>query len=186
MTPYLLGKHVNTYTFSKGLAEYMIFLEHKDLPVSVVRPSMTISSLKEPFPGWIDNFAGTTFYLWMVGRGLMRQIHSFKECKANLVPVDIVSNSTIAAAWETAVSPKPDVPKIYHACTGAYNEVNFGQVFKSSYELSRKYPVEGAMWYPTIKFIPNIYLNKVYSGLVEYLPAYFIDTVMRVFGKKPK
>jgi fatty acyl-CoA reductase len=142
--------------------------------------------MKEPFPGWIDNFAGTTFYFWMLGRGLWRQIHAFEDCKANVVPVDIVSNSTIAAAWETAVSPKPDVPKIYHACTGAYNSTTVGDLFKISYKLSRKYPFEGAIWYPTLKFIPNRYLNRIYSGLVEYLPGLIIDTVGRVFGKKPK
>jgi nucleoside-diphosphate-sugar epimerase len=36
----LLGKHTNTYTFTKNLAEQLVASEGKDLPVVIVRPSM--------------------------------------------------------------------------------------------------------------------------------------------------
>jgi nucleoside-diphosphate-sugar epimerase len=182
----LLGKHTNTYTFSKSLSEYLIHLEHQNLPVSVVRPSVTIASIKDPFPGWIDNFAGTTFFMMMIGKGLMKQILGDYQSNASFVPVDIVANATIAAAWETALTPKPNVPKIYHACTGAYNDLNFGTLFKDMCEMSRRYPFEGAVWYPTVKLIKNFPLKQIYSGITEYLPAYMIDSVHTIFGKKPK
>ena len=50
VTPALLEKRPNTYTFTKSLAESLIFHHGKDLPVAVFRPSIVGASLKEPMP----------------------------------------------------------------------------------------------------------------------------------------
>ncbi|KAG5666417.1 hypothetical protein PVAND_014446 [Polypedilum vanderplanki] len=54
----LMG-HANTYTFTKSLAEYLLSQEGHDLPAVIFRPSVVTTTLKEPFPGWIDNWGGT-------------------------------------------------------------------------------------------------------------------------------
>lgn len=48
----------NTYTFTKGLAEQVVKDFSDRLPVVIYRPSIVVSSLDEPMPGWIDNFNG--------------------------------------------------------------------------------------------------------------------------------
>lgn len=48
----------NTYTFTKGLAEQAVKDYSDHLPVVIYRPSIVVSSLDEPMPGWIDNFNG--------------------------------------------------------------------------------------------------------------------------------
>lgn len=40
MTPKLLGKHFNTYTFTKDLSENLLKQESKNLPLAIVRPSL--------------------------------------------------------------------------------------------------------------------------------------------------
>jgi fatty acyl-CoA reductase len=40
VAPSLLGRHTNTYTFTKNLAEHLMAREGKDLPVAIIRPSM--------------------------------------------------------------------------------------------------------------------------------------------------
>lgn len=40
ITPSLIGKRPNTYTFTKALAEHMLQKEAGNLPVAVVRPSI--------------------------------------------------------------------------------------------------------------------------------------------------
>lgn len=50
MTPKLIGKRPNTYTFTKALAEYMVQQEAGDLNVAIIRPSIVGASWKEPFP----------------------------------------------------------------------------------------------------------------------------------------
>jgi alcohol-forming fatty acyl-CoA reductase len=44
----------NTYTFTKALAEQIVDDFKTELPLLIFRPSIVISSMKEPFPGWID------------------------------------------------------------------------------------------------------------------------------------
>lgn len=56
----LIGKHPNTYTFTKNLAEQIVMTKGKGLPIVVVRPSIIGAANQEPFPGWIDNINGVT------------------------------------------------------------------------------------------------------------------------------
>jgi fatty acyl-CoA reductase len=41
LTPNFLGQHPNTYTFTKSLAENLILEKARDLPIAIVRPSMS-------------------------------------------------------------------------------------------------------------------------------------------------
>ena len=50
LTPALLEKRPNTYTFTKSLAESVLFNSGKDLPIAVFRPSIVGASLREPMP----------------------------------------------------------------------------------------------------------------------------------------
>lgn len=56
----LLGKHPNTYTLTKGLAEQIILSKGHGLPIAIVRPSIVGAAYREPFPGWVDNIYGIT------------------------------------------------------------------------------------------------------------------------------
>lgn len=40
LTPMLIGKRPNTYTFTKALTEQMLLEEAGNLPVAIVRPSI--------------------------------------------------------------------------------------------------------------------------------------------------
>lgn len=50
LTPKLIAKHPNTYTYTKALAEYLVQQEAGDLNVAIIRPSIVGASWKEPFP----------------------------------------------------------------------------------------------------------------------------------------
>ena len=56
----LMGKHPNTYTLTKGLAENLIMTKGAGLPIAIVRPSIVCAAYQEPFPGWVDNVCGIT------------------------------------------------------------------------------------------------------------------------------
>lgn len=53
-----LANRPNTYTYTKALAENLIFEQTGKLPIAIVRPSIVASSFLEPVPGWIDNSNG--------------------------------------------------------------------------------------------------------------------------------
>lgn len=56
----IVGKHPNTYTLTKGLAEQIILEKGQSLPIAIVRPSIICAAYREPLPGWIDNIHGIT------------------------------------------------------------------------------------------------------------------------------
>ena len=72
ITPKVIKLKPNTYTFTKALAESLIVQECKDLPCTIVRPSIVGASWREPFPGWIDNFNGPSALFPATGTGLLR------------------------------------------------------------------------------------------------------------------
>lgn len=113
--PTLVGQRPNTYTYTKALGEHLIALEASGLPVAIVRPSIVVASWREPIPGWIDNLNGPTGLLLAYGKGLMRTMYAKRTSKADIVPVDIVVNCMIAAAYYAAstsgkLDPVPSLP----------------------------------------------------------------------------
>jgi len=50
LTPAVIDKRPNTYTFTKSLAEHVLSQKARDLPVAIFRPSIIGASLKEPIP----------------------------------------------------------------------------------------------------------------------------------------
>lgn len=72
LTPSLIAGRPNTYTFTKALAERMLQRERGALPVAIVRPSIVLSSHREPVAGWIDNCNGPTGIIAAAGKGFFR------------------------------------------------------------------------------------------------------------------
>lgn len=58
LTPLYTNFMPNTYTFTKALAEQIVDDTKDELPLVLFRPSIVISTMKDPIPGWIDNFNG--------------------------------------------------------------------------------------------------------------------------------
>jgi fatty acyl-CoA reductase len=61
-----------------------------------------ISTWKNPIPGWIDNTSGPTKIQLAASLGMVRSCYLDRKKVADLVPVDMVVNAMIAAAWETS------------------------------------------------------------------------------------
>lgn len=96
----------NTYTFTKALAEQIVDDHKNELPLMIFRPSIVISSMKEPFPGWIDNFNGPLGLLVGSGLGITRTMHCDPDNIADFTPVDICIKAMIIAAWKRAHQPR--------------------------------------------------------------------------------
>lgn len=104
ITPKLIGDRPNTYIYTKALAEYVVQQEGAKLNVAIVRPSIVGASWKEPFPGWIDNFNGPSGLFIAAGKGILRTMRASNNALADLVPVDVVVNTSLAAAWYSGVN----------------------------------------------------------------------------------
>lgn len=126
-TKKLLREKPNTYTYTKQLAEWVLFTQGAGLPIAIVRPSIVGATWKEPFPGWIDNYNGPSGLYIATGKGILRSMKGESNAVADLVPVDIPINVMITVAWYTAVA-RPRQIMIYHTTTGNLNPFTWGQM----------------------------------------------------------
>ena len=92
--------HHHRYTWTKSLGEELLESERGSIPCCVVRPSIVTSSWKEQ-PGWVEGIQGITGGIVGGGTGLLRSIWGNPDIIADIIPVDIVVNCTLAAAWRT-------------------------------------------------------------------------------------
>lgn len=65
-------------------------------------PFSVLSSCREPVAGWVDNWNGPTGIIAAAGKGFFRTMLCHENKIADLVPVDIIINLMICAAWRTA------------------------------------------------------------------------------------
>nr|CAD7597158.1 unnamed protein product [Timema genevievae] len=102
--PRIIDTWPNTYTFTKAIAESIIRKTADDLPIAIVRPSQVSPSFKEPVCGWIDNVYGPNGATVGAIAGLVRTGISHAETKLDIIPVDMVANCIIAAAFGATTS----------------------------------------------------------------------------------
>ncbi|XP_070505246.1 putative fatty acyl-CoA reductase CG5065 [Chironomus tepperi] len=190
MTPILLGKHINTYTFTKNLAENLIKRE-KNLPVIIIKPSMVGASFSEPHIGWIDSFAGVSRYIYFITLGLYRATVLPNKLNAiDFVPVDFTSNLTIAAPWKREIDKKsvsmvPN-PYIYFSTTGSTNKFLWKDYFKLTSDLGRQFPPKNVFWYPKVRLHKTDIGYQIDVALTHLFPAYLMDLAAKLTGQKAR
>ncbi|XP_012636180.1 fatty acyl-CoA reductase 1 isoform X2 [Microcebus murinus] len=187
ITPKLIGDRPNTYIYTKALAEYVVQQEGAKLNVAIVRPSIVGASWKEPFPGWIDNFNGPSGLFIAAGKGILRTMRASNNALADLVPVDVVVNTSLAAAWYSGVNRymRPRNIMVYNCTTGSTNPFHWGEV---GYYLTHSFkmnPLNQVFRRPNIKFYSNNLLLHYWKGVRHTVPALLLDLALRLTGQKP-
>ena len=65
---------------------------------------------------------------------MLRAFHGEPGAVADIIPVDLVVNMILAAAWLTVLTKPGKVP-IYHCTSGATNPITWGEVGKRTQQL---------------------------------------------------
>jgi fatty acyl-CoA reductase len=79
--------------------------KHGDVKISIVRPSIVISSYEEPFLGWCESLSALGGLLFAVMIGLVNYLYCNNRQILDVVPVDYCSNLIIAATAYTSKQP---------------------------------------------------------------------------------
>nr|CAH7741191.1 unnamed protein product [Callosobruchus chinensis] len=114
LTPVLLKGYPNTYAYAKCLTEQLVSDYSEKLPIVIARPSIVVAAYKEPIPGWVDNINGPTGILIGAGKGVIRTMHCNTKLVADIVPVDMVINSILLAAWKQGVKQSKTGVEVYN------------------------------------------------------------------------
>ncbi|XP_013367461.1 PREDICTED: fatty acyl-CoA reductase 1 isoform X1 [Chinchilla lanigera] len=193
ITPKLIGDRPNTYIYTKALAEYVVQQEGAKLNVAIVRPSIVGASWKEPFPGWIDNFNGPSglfiAVLFLIstkaGKGILRTMRASNNALADLVPVDVVVNTSLAAAWYSGVN-RPRNIMVYNCTTGSTNPFHWGEVEYHVISTFKRNPLEQAFRRPNVNLTSNHLLYHYWIAVSHKAPAFLYDIYLRMTGRSPR
>ncbi|CAB3232267.1 unnamed protein product [Arctia plantaginis] len=184
VTPSLISPKPNTYTFTKAMAESAVAeraLAAK-YATAIFRPSIVVSSLQNPFPGWIENLNGPSGITVSAGKGLLHVIHCSGNKRADMIPVDIAIDTLIAVAWETGID-KCRETRVYNCCSYD-NPTTWGEFKVGMLHNVRKYPFDTPLWYPFGFFTENKFVLTVAQWLLQVVPLHSIDFLCNMFGIK--
>lgn len=181
-TPTILNGHENPYTFTKHLAEHEIV--NSRLPATIVRPSMIIGAWKEPVPGWTASKNGPQGFLMGASKGVVRRLPVAKNLVYDYIPVDVVVNNLIVAAYSVKRDGNKGV-KVYHCTSSTCNPFAWKSMEDRINTYLHKFPLQSAVWYPHVKILPSLLWFKISALFVHMIPAYFLDTITRICGGRP-
>ncbi|XP_015434622.1 PREDICTED: putative fatty acyl-CoA reductase CG5065 [Dufourea novaeangliae] len=194
--PVLLDHWPNNYVVTKATGEYMVLKYGVGLPICIVRPSIIISTAKEPIIAWTNNLYGATGVVMGTALGLLRTLHCKPEVKADIIPADYVVNNIVSAAWgignrklpeleqQSNLSNEDKIP-IYNTVSSCQRPITWGQFLELNKFYGISVPSKKVLWYHSIILQRNFFLYHIYSFFLHSIPAVIVDTIAYLIGQKP-
>lgn len=127
----------DVYTFAKAMGERVVTTLAADMRVSVVRPAIVESSLKHPYPGWIEGFKMADPLILAYGRGQLPEFPASPDAVIDIIPCDYVVNALVAVC---ATSPEIGEAEYYHCSSGARNPLTFRGIYEHIRAYFEKHP----------------------------------------------
>ncbi|CAO1365557.1 unnamed protein product [Diamesa serratosioi] len=193
LTQDLIHPWPNTYVYSKALAEDIVRRFSMILPISVVRPSIVIATVEDPVAGWTDNIYGLNGAIIGIAMGIIRVLNINNDVVADVIPADYVVNSILVVAEKTSSESIvleenmcSKVGKIYNCVSSPDNPIDWKQIYDYSIYAGSSVPPMKSMWIVSFTAVTNPYIYSFLKFVLHILPAFIIDFVFKVLGKKPR
>lgn len=136
----------DAYAFTKALGEQALTDEKRNIPVSIVRPSIIESALAEPKPGWIRGFRMAEPVILSYARGMLKEFPGVPEGTIDVIPVDIVVAAIIAVA---ALGPS-QAPDITQVASGGINPLSYRTLVDNVRDWFTQHPIYDSEGQPII------------------------------------
>ncbi|CAL4969405.1 unnamed protein product [Urochloa decumbens] len=139
----------DTYVFTKAMGEMVINSMRGEIPVVTIRPSVTESTLRDPFPGWIQGNRMVDPIIIYYGKGQMDSFLGNPDCIFDVVPADMVANVTLASmARHGGTRVAEPGMHVYHVASSTANPLVFDDLFKFMYRHFTRSPLVDAAGLP--------------------------------------
>ncbi|KAM3233310.1 hypothetical protein P3L10_018669 [Capsicum annuum] len=156
----------DTYSFTKAIGEMMINSMREEIPVLILRPSIITSSYKEPFSGWIQGLRVIDPSIFFYRKGDLPALLGDPDCLLDMVPVDMVVNTTMAAIAKHGYLQNPEL-NVYHLTSTSLNPVTISQFFDYCHEYFTSFPFVNSKG-DKVKIREMKYFNKI-SDFENYI-----------------
>jgi len=183
ITPKLVGKLPNTYAYTKNLTEQLVSSYSSKFPTVIARPSIVTGTWKEPMPGWVEKLHGPTGLLVGAGKGVIRSMYCRPEYNADIMPCDIAINALIILAWRAATLRLKN-PMICNVTESGENSLSWERTLETGRKHLYENPLSGAIWFPDGSIKSSWLLHSLCVIFFHFLPAYIIDFLVTLCGKK--
>lgn len=184
VTPKLLGNLPNTYAYSKNLTEQLVTGYSSKFPIVIARPSIVTGTWKEPIPGWVENLNGPTGLLVGAGKGVIRSMHCRAEYNADIMPCDIAINAIVILAWKVA-KLRLNRPLVCNITESGDHPLTWRHVLDTGRKHLYENPLSDAIWFPDGSIKSSWLMHTLCVIFFHFLPAYLIDFLVTLCGKKP-
>ncbi|KAM7270176.1 hypothetical protein ACFE04_029390 [Oxalis oulophora] len=134
-----------------------------DIPIVIIRPSIIESIYYEPFFGWIQGYRMLDPVIMSYGKGLLPCFLANPETITDVIPVDMVANTTIVAMTKHGIAAKPGL-RVYHTTSSVANPITFQEIFQFCHEYFSLYPLLDAKG----NKITGIDRLKFFKSMEEY------------------
>ncbi|KAM7528099.1 hypothetical protein LguiB_031509 [Lonicera macranthoides] len=169
----------NTYVFTKAMGEMLLGHLKGRLPIVIIRPTIITSTIKEPFPGWVEGFRTIDSITVAYGKGKLTFFLGDLGSIIDTIPGDMVVNSMIVAM--VINSNNPNCHMIYHVGSSLRNPLCYGNVKDFCYRYYTKYPLSDKDGRP-LKVVEGTVLSsmarfRLYMAIRYMLPLKVLQLV---------
>nr|TKR83366.1 hypothetical protein D5086_0000268710 [Populus alba] len=127
----------NTYVFTKAMGEMLVGDLKENLSVVIIRPTIVTSTLKEPFPGWVEGIRTIDSLAVGYGKGRLTCFLGDITGIVDVIPADMVVNA-ITVAMVARARQHPE--SVYHLGSSLRNPVNFSNLHDFSFRYFSENP----------------------------------------------
>ncbi|KAG8375853.1 hypothetical protein BUALT_Bualt09G0002300 [Buddleja alternifolia] len=130
----------NPYHMTKAMGEMVLNEIRGDVPLLIIRPTVIESSCKDPFPGWIQGNRMFDPVIISYGKGQLPAFICDPNKHVDIIPVDMVANTTIAAVAKHGAINEPQL-NVYHVASSALNPLKYSDFFEFLYDYFNSTPL---------------------------------------------
>ncbi|KAM7268158.1 hypothetical protein ACFE04_010324 [Oxalis oulophora] len=161
----------NTYVFTKAMGE-MLLNQFKDADMSlvIIRPTMVLSTYKEPFPGWIEGLKTMDSILVSYGKGRITCFLGSDDSIFDAIPADMVVNAMMVAMEAHATELSKST--IYHVGSSSRNILKLGTCHDCAYRYFSQNPLKDKKSGKSIKLKKAILLSTT-TEFSNYISAHY-------------
>ncbi|XP_023316329.1 fatty acyl-CoA reductase 1-like [Trichogramma pretiosum] len=180
----LLGDWPNVFVFGKAIAEDLVQRHALRAPYTccVFRPSLVISTYKEPIPGWCDHNNGPASFFLKIAKGAIHVVYQ-SEYPLDLVPADLCANALLVSAWD-AIDRWQTEPgaSVYNFGSSTEKPITMRQIKDKMMEDPQAFATSNARRAPYVMMTGNMIVYLVLRFIFDYVPAFLIDLLTLLHG----
>ncbi|GFQ98226.1 fatty acyl-CoA reductase 1, partial [Trichonephila clavata] len=176
----------NYYTFSKSISENLIAEKASDIKTAIIRPAVICNVWKGPLPGYAEENSSLAQIFLGFGRGFLRVLEGRDDVHFDLIPVDVIANSHVVAAWHVATN-RAQSPHVVNCTSTNAISYKLKEYLSTMQEFLTKETIPNAFREPktTMWVVKQRFIKELLSIYEHYVPAVFLDLVLLFRGKKP-